>query len=76
MGMEKKMVESSTKVLFIFLVTFAITIPCLEAGIAEFDAFLKAQADEAHQLALDSYIPVPEEVAHDLNFHVHLYVSL
>ncbi|KAK2365802.1 pectate lyase [Trifolium repens] len=72
MGMEKLMVESSTMVLFIFLVTFAVTIPCLEAGIAEFDEFLKAQADEAHQLALDSYIPVPEEVAHDLNFHVHL----
>ncbi|CAJ2665621.1 unnamed protein product [Trifolium pratense] len=72
MGMGKIMVQSSTKGLFIFLVTFAITIPCLEAGIGEFDDFLKAEEEEAHKIALDSYIPVPEEVVHDLNVDVHL----
>jgi pectate lyase len=74
--MGKIMAQSSTKVLFILLVTFAIIIPCLEAGIAEFDDFLKAEADEAHKIALQSYIPLP--LGHDNNFHVHghLYVSL
>ena len=66
------MVEISTKIAFIFLVTFAITIPCLDAGIAKFDDFLKAQAEKAHELALASYVPIPEEVTHDLNLHVHL----
>lgn len=73
--MERIMVGSATKVAFNLLVTFAIVIPCLEAGIAEFDDFLKAQADEAHKIALDSYVPEPHDVAHELNFHVHMYVS-
>ncbi|KHN13240.1 Putative pectate lyase 3 [Glycine soja] len=66
------MVGSATKVAFTLLATFAIVIPCLEAGIAEFDDFLKAQADEAHKIALDSYVPEPHDVAHELNFHVHM----
>ncbi|XP_061355861.1 pectate lyase-like [Gastrolobium bilobum] len=70
--MGKIMVGSASKVTFIFLVTLAITIPCLEAGIAEFDDFLKVQAEKAHRLALASYVPIPEEVTEDLNLHVHL----
>lgn len=73
--MERIMVGSATKVAFNLLVTFAIVIPCLEAGIAEFDDFLKAQADEAQKIALEAYVPVPEDVTDELNFHVHLYVS-
>ncbi|TKY50294.1 Pectate lyase [Spatholobus suberectus] len=64
-----------SKVAFTLLVTVAITIPCLKAGIAEFDDFLKAQADEAHKLALESYVPQPEEVTEELNLHVHLALN-
>ena len=60
------------KVVFTLLVTLAITFPCLEAGIAEFDDFLKVQAEQAREIALQSYIPTPELVAGDLNYHVHL----
>ncbi|KAJ1443707.1 Pectate lyase, N-terminal [Sesbania bispinosa] len=61
------------KVTFIILlVAFAITIPRLEAGIAEFDDFLKAQADEAHEIALKSYVPNPENMKDELNVNVHL----
>ena len=70
------MAGSAAKVTFILLVTFAITIPCHEAGIAEFDNFLKEQAKEAHEVALKSYVPNPEQVAVDLNVHVHMYVLM
>jgi len=74
------MVESSTKIAFILLVTFAITIPCLEAAHvlspAEFDDILKARAEEARKLALDTYVPIPKAVVHELNIAVHMYVSL
>lgn len=69
------MVESSTKIVFILLVIATITIPCTEAGIGKFDDFLKNQSEEAHKLVLESYVPNPEEIADDLNLHVHLYVS-
>lgn len=75
-SMGKIMVESSAMIAFILLVIVTITIPCTEAGIAEFDDFLKNQSDEAHKLVLDSYVPIPEEIADDLNLHVNLYVSL
>ncbi|KAK2365803.1 pectate lyase [Trifolium repens] len=68
------MAQISTKVLFILLVTFAIIIPCLEAGIGEFDDFLKAEAEEAHKIALQSYIPLP--LGHDNHFHVHGHLSM
>ncbi|CAJ1946933.1 unnamed protein product [Sphenostylis stenocarpa] len=66
------MVGSVTKVAFIVLVTLAINIPCLEAGIGDFDNFLKAQSEEAHKIALESYVPTPELVTNELNYHVHL----
>ncbi|KAL9313613.1 hypothetical protein ACSQ67_019066 [Phaseolus vulgaris] len=66
------MAGSASKVVFSLLVTLAITIPCLEAGIAEFDDFLKAQSEKAHKIALESYVPTPEFVASELNYHVHL----
>lgn len=65
------MAGSASKVTFIFLVAFAITIPCLEAGIAEFDDFLKAQASEAQVIALKSYQPDPINVTAEFNIHVH-----
>ncbi|KAK7271741.1 hypothetical protein RJT34_27887 [Clitoria ternatea] len=70
--MGKIMVGSETKVGFIVLVIFAITIPCLEGGIAEYDDFLVAQAENARKVALHSYVPDPEEVTDELNLRVHL----
>lgn len=69
------MAGNGSKVMFILLVVFAFTIPCLDAGIAEFDDFLKAQADMAHKIALKSYVPNPENITTDLNLHVHRYIS-
>lgn len=71
------MVGSATKVTLILLVTLAIAIPCLEAvaDFASFDEFLKAKADEAQKINLASYVPQPEDVTDEINFHVHLYVS-
>jgi pectate lyase len=60
-----------SKIAFIFLV-FAITIPCLDAGIAEFDDYLKGQAELAREIALKSYVPNPENITTDLNLHVHM----
>ncbi|QCD92566.1 pectate lyase [Vigna unguiculata] len=42
------MAGSAAKVVFTLLLTLAIIIPCLEAGIAEYDDFLKNQAEKAH----------------------------
>ncbi|QCD92563.1 Pectate lyase [Vigna unguiculata] len=53
---------SAAKVVFILFITLAITMPRLEAGIAEFDDFLNAQAEEAHEIAVESYVPTPEFV--------------
>ncbi|KAL5080201.1 hypothetical protein RYX36_008622 [Vicia faba] len=73
--MGKIMVASSTMTIFILLVIVTITIPRTEAGIGEFDDFLKNQSQEAHKLVLDSYVPVPEEIADDLNVHVNLLMQ-
>ena len=70
------MAGSACKVTFILLVTFAITIPCLEAGIAEFDDYLKAQAEVAHEIALESFVADPINVTTELNIHVHKYLLL
>ncbi|CAK8540611.1 unnamed protein product [Lathyrus sativus] len=61
----------ANKIAIIFLV-FAITIPCFEAGIAEFDDYLKAQANLAHDIALKSYIPDPENISTKITHHVHM----
>ncbi|KAK7381316.1 hypothetical protein VNO78_33917 [Psophocarpus tetragonolobus] len=66
------MVGSVIKVVFTLLASFAMIIPCLEAGIAEFDDFLRKQAHEAHEIALEAYVPSPEEITNELNLHVHL----
>ncbi|RDY02643.1 putative pectate lyase 3, partial [Mucuna pruriens] len=70
--MESVMVGNAIKVAFILLITLTVIIPCLEAGIAEFDNFLKIQAEEAYKIALDTYVPTPEDVVNELNLHVHL----
>ncbi|CAJ2665622.1 unnamed protein product [Trifolium pratense] len=74
--MGKIMAQSSTKVLFILLVTFAITIPCLEAGIAKYDDFLKAEAEEAHKIALETYIPIHEHHSPHGHHHPHVHSHL
>lgn len=71
------MVGSATKVTLILLVTLAIAIPCLEAvaDFASFDEFLKAEADKAQKINLASYVPQPEDVTDEINFHVHLAIE-
>ncbi|KAJ7970952.1 Pectate lyase [Quillaja saponaria] len=55
----------------IFLIAFAVTIPCLQAGIGEYDDFLRLQAHEAHEAALASYVSDPLNVTGEFNAHVH-----
>lgn len=61
----------ASKIALIFLV-LAIAIPCFEAGIAQFDDYLKAQASLAREIALKSYIPNPENITAEINHHVHM----
>ncbi|CAL0321756.1 unnamed protein product [Lupinus luteus] len=49
----------------------AIIIPCLEGGIAKFDDYLKAQAEEARKLTLQAYVPNPEGIVEALNLQAH-----
>ncbi|RDX73369.1 hypothetical protein CR513_47036, partial [Mucuna pruriens] len=63
----------ATKVTMALLFTFVAIIPCLEAGIGEYDDFLKAQANQAHRIALSAYVSSPEEVTQEINLHVNLY---
>ncbi|XP_020213048.1 pectate lyase [Cajanus cajan] len=65
------MAGGASKVMFILLVAFAVTIPSLDARIGEFDEHLKQQSEEAHEIALESYVPDPINVTVDLNMHVH-----
>ncbi|RDX87568.1 hypothetical protein CR513_30946, partial [Mucuna pruriens] len=70
--MENVMVGNATKVSFVLLVTLVVIIPCLETGIGEFDNVLKAQIEEAYKIALDAYVPTPEDVTNELNLY-HIY---
>lgn len=54
-------------VFFLIFLSFASGI---YANIGEFDDFLKQQAEEAKQIAEQSYNPHPEEVANSLNKQV------
>ncbi|AES77377.1 pectate lyase, putative [Medicago truncatula] len=65
------MAAIAMKISFILLV-LAITIPCLEGRIGEFDDYLKAQAEMARQIAFKSYVPNPENITTEINIHVHL----
>lgn len=62
----------ASKVTFVLLAVFAIIVPCLEAGIAEFDDYLKAQEEIAREIAFKSYVPNPENITTELNMHVHM----
>ncbi|KAL2330024.1 hypothetical protein Fmac_017605 [Flemingia macrophylla] len=65
------MAGGASKVTFIFLVAFAISIPSLNARIGELDEYLKEQELEAHEIAVESYVPDPTNVTTELNLHVH-----
>ncbi|KAI4351599.1 hypothetical protein L6164_005944 [Bauhinia variegata] len=60
------------RVALIFLATVAITIPCFEAGVVNYDDFLLKQEEEARRAALEAYHPFPYNVTSELNLHVHL----
>ena len=57
------------------LLSMAVLMPSLRAGIAEYDDFLLQQAEEAKQAALKAYHPHPMNVTDHFNHHVYLYVS-
>ncbi|KAF7802943.1 pectate lyase-like [Senna tora] len=59
-------------VTLMFMVVLAITFPCLEANIGEFDDYLREKAKQARRAALEAYEPNPLNVTSELNMHVHL----
>lgn len=69
----KMMGRYKFKILMV-LVSVAVMIPTLKAGIAEFDDFLLQQADKAKRASLKAFDPNPMNVTDHLNHHVHLYV--
>ena len=56
------------------LVSMAVLMPTLRAGIAEFDDFLLQKSEEAKQASLEAFHPDPMNVTDHFNQHVHLYV--
>lgn len=54
----------------VFFFSLALIVPCMHAGYAEFDDFLKARADEAKKNAEKSYNPHPENVTDNVNKQV------
>ncbi|KAK7394530.1 hypothetical protein VNO78_15059 [Psophocarpus tetragonolobus] len=65
------MAGGASKITFIFLVAFAITIPSLEAGIGNYDEYIREQEVEAHEIALESYVPDPINITDEFNVHVN-----
>ena len=57
--------------LLLLIFAFAIIIPSLEAGIADFDEVWQQRAQEAKKAALEAYQPHPEEVTENFNEHVN-----
>lgn len=70
------MAGSAARVALLVMAALAITIPCLEANIGEFDNYLRQKAKQARRAALEAYEPNPLNVTSELNKHVHLYVLL
>ncbi|XP_028806405.1 pectate lyase-like [Neltuma alba] len=59
--------------LFFFLAIFAVSIPCLQANIAdEYDEYIIKRSEEARRAALEAYEPEPYNVTSEFNLHVHL----
>ncbi|KAG7017718.1 putative pectate lyase P59 [Cucurbita argyrosperma subsp. argyrosperma] len=56
----------------LLLLSMAVLMPSLRAGIAEYDDFLLQQAEEAKQAALKAYHPHPMNVTDHFNHHVYL----
>ncbi|RDX63785.1 putative isoaspartyl peptidase/L-asparaginase 2, partial [Mucuna pruriens] len=63
------MIGNATKVAFVLLVTLVVIIPCLEAGIGEFDNFLKVQVKKAYKITLNANVSTPEDITNELNLH-------
>lgn len=60
----------------LFVATLAVTIPCLEANIGEFDDHLRHKAEEARRAALEAYHPDPFSMTSNFNLEVHTYVLI
>lgn len=73
--MGKIMAVSAARVSLLLMAALAITIPCLEANIGEFDEYLREKAKQARRAALEAFEPNPLNVTSEINKHVHLYVK-
>ncbi|XP_022928644.1 pectate lyase-like [Cucurbita moschata] len=60
------------KVLMVLLLSMAVLMPTIRAGIAEYDDFLLKKAVAAEQVAQEAYNPDPMNVTNHLNLQVHL----
>ncbi|MED6192069.1 hypothetical protein PIB30_006567 [Stylosanthes scabra] len=68
--------SATNKVALIFLATLAVVVRCIEGnGHVEFDDYIKRQERKAYELALQTYVPNPLEVVHEINHHVHLLAN-
>lgn len=54
----------------LFFFSFALIVPSMHAGIAEFDDFLAERASKAKENTEKSYDPHPENVTDDVNKQV------
>lgn len=55
----------------LMLLALALVSPMVKANIGDFDETWRKRAEEATKAAHDAYTPNPEEVANNLNEHVH-----
>lgn len=58
------------------LVSVAVILPTLRAGIAEYDEYLLQKAEEAKMASLEAFHSDPMNVTDHLNLQVHLYVQI
>ncbi|KAF4376650.1 hypothetical protein CsatB_021650 [Cannabis sativa] len=65
------MVSATTKLGFIFLISFLVLIPTLLAHIGGYDEEWQKRAEESKKAALEAYEPNPEQVTENLNYEVN-----
>ncbi|KAF7802940.1 pectate lyase-like [Senna tora] len=63
---------NNVTLLLIATFAIAITIPCVEANIGQFDDYLREKAEQARRAALEAYEHDPFNVTSEFNMHVHL----
>lgn len=66
-----KLIMESLGYKLVLLIAFVVTLPILEANIADFDEVWQKRAEAARKAALDAYQPHPENITDELNHRVH-----